>query len=285
MSHHEYEKLSDLLADRALHGLSDEEMREVEILRATYPELKKEEFERAAAAIQLTEAMKPEALPKHLRSKVIADAEEFFGQEAAEKLPTNVVPFPTPKVKRNHWQMAGWYAAAACLALALVVSWPRLKEVWNNLGVPDESQPITVEDRKQQKRFELESERVKLLAYTKDVGQIPWATTKFPGVENVQGDVVWSNEKQQGYMRFTNLPPNDPKQSVYQLWIFDANQDEKYPVDGGVFEIAENKGQVIVPINAKLKVGKPTLFAITIEKPGGVVVSKRDKLILTAKVG
>ena len=116
-----------------------------------------------------------------------------------------------------------------------------------------------------------------------DKVKAPWSTTKFPGVENVQGDVVWSNEKQQGYMRFTNLPKNDPKQSVYQLWIFDENQDEKYPVDGGIFD-AQNNGEIIVPINAKLKVGKPTLFAITIEKPGGVVVSKRDKLILTAKI-
>ena len=81
MSNHEYEKLNDLLADRALHGLSDDEQRELEKLNAQYPELDESEFERAAAAIQLTEAMKPEPLPKHLRSKIIADAEEFFGQE------------------------------------------------------------------------------------------------------------------------------------------------------------------------------------------------------------
>ena len=266
MSNHEYEKLTDLLADRALHGLSDEERRELEILKAQYPELDEQEFERAAAAIQLTEAMKPEPLPKHLRSKIIADAEDFFGQEKVDR-PSNVVPFPIQKVKRNHWQMAGWYAAAACLVLALIAGWSQVKEMFG-----EKPKAPTVAELKN----ELEKK-------ANDKVKASWSPTKYPGVENVQGDVVWSNEKQQGYMRFTNLPKNDPQQSVYQLWIFDENQDEKYPVDGGIFD-AQNNGEIIVPIQAKLKVGKPTLFAITIEKPGGVVVSKRDKLILTAKV-
>jgi Anti-sigma-K factor rskA len=259
----QYEKLTDLLADRALHGLSDDEQRELEILNAQYPELDEQEFERTAAAIQLTEAMNPEALPSHLRSKVLADAEEFFGQKTS----SNVVPFPTPKIKRNQWQLAGWYAAAACLALALIASWQQVKNMFG-----EKSNAPTIAEL----RNDLEKK-------ANDKVKASWSATKFPGVENVQGDVVWSNEKQQGYMRFTNLPQNDPQQSVYQLWIFDENQDEKYPVDGGIFD-AQNNGEIIVPINAKLKVGKPTFFAITIEKPGGTVVSKRDKLILTAKV-
>jgi anti-sigma-K factor RskA len=260
----QYEKLTDLLADRALQGLSDDEQRELEILKAQYPELDEQEFERAAAAIQLTEAMKPEPLPKHLRSKIIADAEEFFGQKTA----SNVVAFPVQKVRHNYWQMVGWYAAAACLVLALIAGWSQVKEMF---GEKPKAPSVA------ELRNELEKK-------SNDKVKISWSVTKFSGVENVQGDVVWSNEKQQGYMRFTNLPQNDPQQSVYQLWIFDENQDEKYPVDGGIFD-AQTNGEIIVPIKAKLKVGKPTLFAITIEKPGGVVVSKRDKLILTAKIG
>jgi hypothetical protein len=41
---------------------------------------------------------------------------------------------------------------------------------------------------------------------------------------------------------------------------------------------------VIVPITPKLRVGRPTLFAVTIEKPGGVVVSTRKRVTLVAKV-
>jgi hypothetical protein len=53
-----------------------------------------------------------------------------------------------------------------------------------------------------------------------------------------------------------------------------------------VFDVAgtDADGEVCVPIDARLPIGKPTLFAITVEKPGGVVVSKRDRLPLLAKV-
>jgi anti-sigma-K factor RskA len=86
-------------------------------------------------------------------------------------------------------------------------------------------------------------------------------------------------------MLFRGLKSNDPSQSQYQLWIFDANRDDRYPVDGGVFDIpAGGTGEIIVPISARLNIDKVTLFAITVERPGGVVVSDRSRLPLLAKV-
>jgi len=41
---------------------------------------------------------------------------------------------------------------------------------------------------------------------------------------------------------------------------------------------------VLVPIEAKLRVQKPTLFAVTVEKPGGVVVSDQKRIALVAKL-
>ena len=79
------------------------------------------------------------------------------------------------------------------------------------------------------------------------------------------------------------MPVNDQAQRQYQLWIFDRNQDEKTPVDGGVFDITSD-GEVIIPIRAKLRVAEAYLFAVTIEKPGGVVVSSRERLPLLASV-
>ena len=55
------------------------------------------------------------------------------------------------------------------------------------------------------------------------------------------------------------------------------------PVDGGVFDV-DSSGSVTIPIDAKLKVDSPYLFAITVEKPGGVVVSSRERLALVAPV-
>lgn len=83
-------------------------------------------------------------------------------------------------------------------------------------------------------------------------------------------------------MTIRGLPVNDISKEQYQLWIIDPTRDEK-PVDGGVFDIS-NATQSIISIRAKLQVDKPTLFAITIEKPGGVVVSDQKRLPLLAKV-
>ncbi|MGL4551943.1 MAG: anti-sigma factor domain-containing protein, partial [Gemmataceae bacterium] len=96
------------------------------------------------------------------------------------------------------------------------------------------------------------------------------------------GAVAWNNARQEGYLRLDGLPPNDPRVSQYQLWIFDADRDERYPVDGGVFDVPA--AGAVVPIRAKLGVGRPTLFAVTRERPGGVVVSDRRAVVLAAKV-
>jgi len=97
----------------------------------------------------------------------------------------------------------------------------------------------------------------------------------------VTGDVVWSTQAQEGYMRFQGLPVNNPQFNQYQLWIFDEKR-EKHPVDGGVFDALE--GELIIPIREKLQVYSPTMFAVTLEQPGGVVVSDKEHIVAIAKV-
>lgn len=97
------------------------------------------------------------------------------------------------------------------------------------------------------------------------------------------GDVVWSDQLNSGFMRIDGLETNDPTVSQYQLWIFRGTDPgaEAHPVDGGVFDVLE-PGEVIVPIDAKLDVGSAGLFAVTVEKPGGVVVSGRERIVAVA---
>jgi hypothetical protein len=119
---------------------------------------------------------------------------------------------------------------------------------------------------------------------TVDCVRVNWQTTGDPAAASTSGDVVWSNAEQQGYMRFLNLRKNDPNQFQYQIWIFDAERDDRYPIDGGVFNIGEDQRETIVPIRAKLRVLRPAMFAVTVEKPGGVVVSNRERICLLAKL-
>lgn len=84
-------------------------------------------------------------------------------------------------------------------------------------------------------------------------------------------------------MRFRGLTANDPAKAQYQLWIFDAERNDAYPVDGGVFDVPENgAAYVVVRIDPRLSVSRATAFAITVEQPGGVVVSSRGRLPLLA---
>jgi hypothetical protein len=149
--------------------------------------------------------------------------------------------------------MLGW-ALAAGLAVALVVARPAA-------GPAD---PV--------------DGRSALLAEAGDVVTLPWSPPTEPGYEQVTGDVVWSPSRQQGYLRLAGLPANDPARAQYQLWIVDPERDT-HPVDGGVFDVSST-GEVVIPIQAKLRILNPKAFAITREKPGGVVVSAGPLLVV-----
>lgn len=112
---------------------------------------------------------------------------------------------------------------------------------------------------------------------------VQWASSTDPAATTASGEVIWDAAHQRGVLRIRDLVPNDPRRAQYQLWIIDADRDARYPVDGGVFDVASG-GEVLVPVTARLAVGHPTLFAVTLEQPGGVVVSARDRLVLAAQV-
>jgi hypothetical protein len=103
-----------------------------------------------------------------------------------------------------------------------------------------------------------------------------------PAGETVRGDVVWDANSQSGYMRFRGLRRNDPNVEQYQLWIFDARRDARFPVDGGVFNVSNVSGDEVVQFTARLKVEVPLMFVVTVEHRGGVVVSDRARIAAVA---
>ena len=100
--------------------------------------------------------------------------------------------------------------------------------------------------------------------------------------KGLSGEVIWNDEKQEGYMSLENLVVNDPTINQYQLWIVDPERDE-LPVDGGVFDITQKDGKSIIPIRNALAITKPVAFVITLEQPGGVVKSKQEVVVALAK--
>ena len=96
------------------------------------------------------------------------------------------------------------------------------------------------------------------------------------------GELLWSGSQQKGFASLSGLEVNDPDQFQYQVWIIDANQ--KYPVTGGVFNVADQKGTVI-RLRPNLKVKKAVEFMVTKERPGGVVTSSRENIVAVATTG
>ncbi len=92
------ERLSELLAVRALAGLSPMESRELEELLAQHPEIDEREYELAVASLQL------EPLPESLRERVLRQATRE----------------PPPRVR--WWGEPSWWIAAIVLATALVLA-------------------------------------------------------------------------------------------------------------------------------------------------------------------
>lgn len=252
------DRLLELLAERALFGLSAEDEAALEALSAQHPEIGLDSMDQLAAMLELSQLTSAETnMPAELKDKI------------RQTMPTGGKPVrSTATVNRGDWlrQVATWsgWAMAAVLLVALIRMAPQPPPVAVELA-PAES-------------------RARLVAAANDVLQVAWTATEDATALGASGDVVWSNAAQEGYMRFAGLAANNPTEYQYQLWIFDAEQDEKYPIDGGVFDIPPGSAEVILPIVAKLDVTQPVMFAITIEKPGGVVVSSRERIPLLAKL-
>ena len=270
------DRLLELLSDKAVFGLTAEENLELAKLQKKYPDVAEDgSFEFAAAGFQLASMELREEMPEFLKNRISDQADDFwrekFGSRSAE-IAVAAEEEDQPKTWLIQW--LGWaVAGVACIAL--------VGNIWySGLGNTEVAKTGKGPVQKEEKLPTIDEKRELLLASGTRI-RSDWESPQ-PDLK-VEGDVVWSDEKQEGYMRFRGLPANDKSKETYQLWIFDETQDEATPIDGGVFDV-DKDGEAIIPIDATLKVKGPKAFAVTVEKPGGVVVSKREKIVALAKV-
>lgn len=277
--------LFDLLTKKAVYGLDEAEQLELDRLDPGTADAEFRSLELTAAAISLVGFNEDEEpMPAHLFAKITADSADHVGAAKAEA-ETVQPPVESPIYGRDEifadkppGSIFGWFgwafAAVACIALAVNIGMTRLQPA----EVATVNPPVEVPQVKTPAEM-----REEMLRSTAKMIKATWAAGNVKEMKEISGDVVWSDEKQSGYMRFRGLPVNDGKKETYQLWIFDKTQDKATPIDGGTFDVSAD-GEVVIPINAKLKAEGPEMFAITVEKPGGVVVSKREKIAALAKV-
>jgi hypothetical protein len=288
----ERERAAELLADLATVGLSDEEHEELQRLLAKFPDLERNGYDFAAAAAHLAYGPEDgEPLPPVIRarllnrapfasapgcsvqSEIISSADEYPLMLPEQRSATAAVLRTENTIKLQsggesfgvRWtHMAGWMAAAACLALALLGWWPEIAGA-RRAG-------ISPAERHAQLRT-LDPQAVSL----------DW-TVVDPLAHGASGDIVFSLARQQGSARVRGLSVNDPERNVYQMWIFDGRR-EGPPVDAGTFDVKSEAGDLYLTVRPRLHTTFPVTFAITLERAGGVVVSKQDRLLLVAQVG
>lgn len=258
------EQLEDLLVARATQGLDAQEQQQYDQLAAHDPAIVQQaeafELTTASAAVALTHHAGVSALPAELRQRLLQDAGRHLpptahGLKLAGTPAASASPANPPA--RSGLQAIGWYvAAAALIGLAFVLFMPGPSD-------PPETTPA-------QQYATLASQPATVAAtwgFNPDGGE--------PRFANATGEVIFNPDQQAGYMKLTGLPVNDPTKEQYQLWIVDASRTGQTTdrVDGGVFDVTD-AGEVIIPIDAAIRADQPVVFAITVEKPGGVVVSK-----------
>lgn len=255
-----HQRAEELLAELETEGLGDADARLLdELLIQTG--LDRDHFAHSAAAVTLASSMPLLELPNSLRRQLV---------EAGQSRVARSVPV---RARAAWFESAaiGWYAAAAMLLLAVGAWWPGLE------GMVGAGTPAALTEL-----MPPAMERERLLASGTELFRWDWAPTEDPAAQGLSGDVVWSAALQAGFMRFQGLQANNPAATRYQLWVFDAERDERFPVDGGVFDVPAGAAEVVVPIRPVLPVGAAVAFAVTVELPGGAVVSTRERIVALA---
>jgi hypothetical protein len=315
-------RLTELAIDRLVGALTDEELAEYHALRARHPEFTEADLERSVAVLHLASGVRREPVPERLNVQLAGDATHYFASTPTPTSTSTSTPTsaslsasrgpvePNRDGRQALRGVGGWLAAAACLVVALVlweerpvrvVMVPAPTVASAVVRAPESSTPVVVRtapgtaDAQSGSRVadpatpsehpsevDPAAQREHLLARNPYVLRRPWRAGNDAAGFMVSGDIVWDPRSQTGFMRFVGLRRNEPNAEQYQLWIFDARRDERYPVDGGVFNITGASQGDVIPIKAALSVGVPLKFAVTIEKPGGVVVSDRTRIAALA---
>lgn len=263
------ERAMDLLIARSTCGISHaeaEELRELTLIDALVEPGEDTDVERAIEATRRAVMGGGGAMPTEVRERVIRAipvmAERAMTEPARNGSAIPISRGADTRTKTNWWPTM---AAAAILLLSGVL----VVTAWKPSGGGEKLSASALVAR-----LETAADRV-AIGFKPGEGALAGAT----------GEVVWSDALQRGYMRIIGAKSNDPKAMQYQLWIVDPSRD-KNPVDGGVFDIgaANNAdGTIIVPFESRLAVNGPKVFAITAEKPGGVVVSAGPLIMVASR--
>ncbi len=112
------------------------------------------------------------------------------------------------------------------------------------------------------------------------------AVASQPGQGPVEGELLYDTRSHEGYVAVAGLDVSERQGEKYQLWIIDHSRSEPYPVAAGTFEITPTLAgaKVVIPARTQLPVKSPVGFAITREPQGGSVLPSPDRVVFHAEI-
>jgi hypothetical protein len=256
------DRLRELLADRAVFGLDAAEERELAALLGDHPTEDADALDRIAAAVAVATGKTAE-LPAALRARLHDDVRRFRS--------------PPVTARGGRW-IAAAVAAILATAASLMLAIGRRDEPVVPAPLPG-AEPTVIATKVAPTPA---VQREELLATVADAVRLDCAAAA-ADERQAHGDVVWSPSRQRGFLRIRGLTRNDPARSQYQVWIVDGERGT--PVPGGVFDVNGVDGDVVVPILPRAFVQGPTMFAVTVEAPGGAADAgfERDRVVARAE--
>ena len=287
------DEMFDLLADRAAFGLDDDVAVRLGEMLDHHGWVREDCLDEVAAtlAAEFDAGALDTAMPSDVADRIGRGVHAAIAAEASEPSQPQVAgridPIPTaaptvanapetdPRTTATSTGGAGvigwlgWVAAAAAIAVAAMVANP--------------IEPSTPRNR---------AELVAWIDEHPSAVHWDWSPGLVEPDADATGLVTFDPDTQQGYMLIKGLSPNDPRFEQYQLWIWDQDRepdpenptplaDDVHPVDGGVFDV-NSEGEAVIPIRSSLAIGRPYLFAVTVERPGGVAKSAKERVPIIA---
>lgn len=264
---------SGVIEEYALGNLSTQETAEVECLSSTYPEIGKELSETLISLSIFAEIGATEPDPKM--------REQIWEQLNKSNKKSNVIPFSnldktTSETTKKPSQIN--YAVAAVLAFVALAAtfWAintnsKLNEAQTEIASLNSTNENIVRDF---------SELRDILNRNNEIYSLPNAqVVKLDGIPDKSPQsmayAVWDKQSGDVYLDIKNLPQN-PEGKQYQLWTI---SDKGEPISVGVFD---QKNQMKIMNLGKAKTS--VMFAVTLEKTGGVESPTMSEMYIAGKV-
>lgn len=251
------EYISSGIVEAFVLGLaSEEEVRKMNLLRQTYPELNKaiHEFESLIELQHLNNAVPP---PPNLKNDILQQLEGTFEEvstnishiEVQDKDEVKVVPITKEK---NSW----WRYAAVAAFFAFLVSGAISVLLYNKYLQLDKQYTALLQENN--------TEKIRFNSLYADVIRMQDTNLQMVRMQGVEGKednlatIYWDKESGEVYL-YKNKLPETAVNKQYQLWAIVDGQ----PVDAGVIDFE-------CEALCKLKnIKNAQAFAITLEQQGG----------------